>query len=80
MTIVAIVGICIVLLVVSFLAPSLSRHPQRGVNKVVGFPRMLVAQLPGPVGRWAAKPFDKTQKHANQSASKGREGRAKLPV
>ena len=80
MTIVAAVVLCIVMLVISFIAPTLSRHPQRGMNKVIGFPRYLVAQLPGPLGRWAAKPFDSTQKYANRSASKGRSGRSKLPL
>lgn len=80
MTIVAIAGLCIVMLIVSFVAPSLSRHPQKGMNKVIGYPRFLVGKLPGPVGRWAAKPFDSTQKYANKSADKGREGRGHLPA
>lgn len=80
MTIAAVVVLCILMLVAGFVAPTLSRHPQRGMNKVIGFPRLLVAQLPGPLGRWAAKPFDSTRKHANRSASKGREARDKLPL
>lgn len=80
MTILAIVALCIVMLIISFVAPTLSQHPQRGMNKVIGFPRLLVSKLPGPLGRWAAKPFDSTQKHANRSASKGRETRSKLPL
>jgi hypothetical protein len=80
MTIAAAVALCVVMLIISFVAPSLSRHPQRGMNKVIGYPRFLVSKLPGPLGRWAAKPFDSTQKYANKSAEKGREGRAKLPV
>lgn len=80
MTIVAIIALCIVMLVIGFIAPTLSRHPQRGMNKVIGFPRYIVSMLPGPLGRWAAKPFDSTQKHANRSAEKGRSGRAKLPL
>lgn len=80
MTIIAAVVLCIVMLVISFLAPTLSRHPQRGMNKVIGYPRYLVGKLPGPLGRWAAKPFASTQKHANRSAAKGRRGRSKLPL
>lgn len=80
MTIVAIVGLCVVMLIISFVAPSLSRHPQSGMNKVIGYPRYLVSKLPGPIGRWAAKPFDSTQKYANKSAEKGREGRGHMPA
>ncbi len=80
MTIAAIVALCVVMLIISFVAPTLSRHPQRGMNKVIGYPRFLVGQLPGPIGRWAAKPFDSTQKYANKSAERGRHGRAKSPV
>lgn len=80
MTIAAAVVLCIVMLIAGFVAPTLSRHPQRGMNKVIGFPRYLVSLLPGPLGRWAAKPFESTQKYANRSASKGREGRSKLPI
>lgn len=80
MTIAAIAALCIVMLIISFVAPTLSRHPQRGINKIIGYPRFLVGKLPGPIGRWAAKPFDSTQKYANKSADKGREGRSKLSV
>jgi hypothetical protein len=79
-TIVAAVVLCIVMLIISFVAPTLSRHPQRGMNKVIGYPRFLVGKLPGPLGRWAAKPFDSTQKYANRSAAKGRSGRSKMPL
>lgn len=72
--------LCLLMLVIGFVAPTLSRHPQRGMNRVIGWPRLLVSKLPGPVGRWAAKPFDTTQKYANRSAEKGREGRGELPV
>jgi hypothetical protein len=80
MFIAAAIALCIIMLVAGFVAPTLSRHPQRGMNKVIGFPRLLVSKLPGPLGRWAAKPFDSTQKYANKSAEKGREGRGGMPV
>ncbi len=80
MTILAAAVICIVLLVVAFAAPAMSRHPERGVMKVLSVPRRLVAKLPGPIGRWAQKPFSNTQEYASKSASKGREARSKLPV
>lgn len=80
MTVLAAAAICIVLLVLAFLAPSLSRHPERGVMKVISVPRRLVAQLPGPIGRWAAKPFSSTQKYASKSAAAGRSARSRSPL
>jgi hypothetical protein len=80
MTILAAVAICVVLLIVSFVAPSLSQHPERGVVKILGYPRRLVGQLPGPIGRWAQKPFGHTQEYAGKSARKGREARRGSPV
>ena len=73
MTIAAIAALCIVLLIISFVAPTLSRHPQRGVNKIIGYPRFLVGQLPGPIGRWAAKPFDSTGSTPRPLAASTRE-------
>ena len=36
MTIAIIAGVCVLLLVLAFLVPRLSRHPQRGVDKTLG--------------------------------------------
>jgi hypothetical protein len=79
MTIAVIVGICVVLLVLGFLAPRLSRHPERGVMKSLGLGGRAAGSAPGPLGRWLRKPFGTSQRAASKSASKGREGRAKAP-
>jgi hypothetical protein len=80
MTIAAIVAICIVLLILGFLAPRLSTKPQRGVNKTFGTGGNVAGKAPGPLGRWLRKPFDTSNKAANKSASAGRRGRGKMPV
>jgi Family of unknown function (DUF6411) len=80
MTIAIVVGICIVLLILGFVAPRLSRHPQRGVSKAFGAGGRAAGQAPGPLGRWLRKPFDSSNKAANRSASAGRQGRSKLPL
>jgi hypothetical protein len=80
MLIAGIVVVCILLLVLAFLAPRLSRHPQRGVDKTLGVGQSAGASLPGFLGRWAQKPFSSSRKATNKSASKGREGRGKLPL
>jgi hypothetical protein len=80
MTIAIVVVICVVLLVLAFLAPRLSSHPQRGVNKVFGTGGRAAGKAPGPLGRFLRKPFDHSNKAANKSASAGRKGRDKMPM
>ena len=80
MLVAGVIVVCIVLLVLAFLAPRLSRHPQRGVDKTLGAGQSAGSVLPGFLGRWAQKPFSSSRKATNKSASKGREGRGKLPL
>jgi hypothetical protein len=80
LTIIAVVGICAVLLVLAFLLPRLSRGPQRGVNKAFSSGGNVAGKAPGPVGRWLRKPFSNSNRAANKSASAGRKGRSKLPL
>jgi hypothetical protein len=80
MTIAVVVAVCVVLLLLAFVAPRLSRHPQRGVNKVYGTGGNVAGTAPGPLGRLLRKPFDSGNKWSNKSASAGRRGRSKLPL
>jgi hypothetical protein len=80
MTIAIIAGVCVLLLVLAFLVPRLSRHPQRGVDKTLGVGQSAGSKAPGPLGRLLQKPFSSSRKATNKSAAKGREGRGKLPV
>jgi hypothetical protein len=78
-TVLAIIVICIVLLVLAFLVPRLSRHPQRGVDKGLGAGQKAGSKAPGALGRWLQKPFGKSRRATNKSASTGRRARGKLP-
>ena len=80
MTIVAIVGFCLLLLILAFLAPRLSRGPERGGQKVLGFGGREAGKAPGPLGRWLRKPFQTSQKAVSKSAGTGRRGRSKMPM
>ena len=80
MTIAIVAGICVVLLILAFLAPRLSSHPQRGVNRAFGAGGRVAGSAPGPLGRWLRKPFSHSSKAANKSASLGRRGRGKMPM
>ena len=80
MTIAIVAAICVVLLILAFLAPRLSSHPQRGVNKAFGTGGQVAGKAPGPLGRLLRKPFSHSNTAANKSASLGRRGRDKMPM
>jgi Family of unknown function (DUF6411) len=80
MTIAAVIAFCIVLLILAFLAPRLSRHPERGGQKVLGFGGRGAGKAPGPLGRWLRKPFQTSQRAVSKSGSAGRRGRSKMPL
>ena len=80
MVIGGVVAICILLLFLAFLAPRLSRYPQRGVEKSVGAGSRQASKLPGKLGSWLSKPFNKSLKATSKSASTGRNARSKLPL
>jgi Family of unknown function (DUF6411) len=78
MLIAAAIAICIVLAILAFLAPRLSRYPERGVERTYGAGGQAAGKAPGRLGRWLRKPFDSANKATRKSASAGRRGRAKL--
>jgi hypothetical protein len=80
MTIAAIVAVCVVLLVLAFLVPRLSRGPQRGVDRTLGVGQRAGGRAPGPIGRLFSKSFGTSRKATNKSASTGRKARGKLPL
>ena len=80
MIIAAVIAFCILLLILAFLAPRLSRHPERGGQKVLGMGSRGAGKAPGPLGRWLRKPFQTSQKAVSKSGSSGREGRSKMPL
>jgi hypothetical protein len=80
MTILAVVAFCILLLILAFIAPRLSRGPERGGQKVLGLGSRGAGKAPGPLGRWLRKPFQTSQKAVSKSAGTGRRGRRKMPL
>jgi hypothetical protein len=80
MTIVAIVGFCVLLLILAFLAPRLSRKPEQGGQRALGAGSRTAGKAPGKLGRWLRKPFQTGQKAVSKSASTGRRGRSKMPM
>jgi hypothetical protein len=80
MVIGAVIAFCILILILAFLAPRLSRHPERGGQKVLGFGSRGASKAPGKLGRWFSKPFQTSQKAVSKSGSAGRRGRGKMPM
>jgi hypothetical protein len=79
MTIAIVAGFCVLLLILAFLAPRLSRHPERGGQKVLSTGGRAAGTAPGPLGKWLRKPFSSSQKAVSKSGATGRKGRGKLP-
>ena len=79
MTIAIVIGFCILLLILAFLFPRLSRHPERGGQKILGTGGRAAGKAPGKLGRFARKPFDSSQKAVSKSGQTGRKGRSKAP-
>jgi hypothetical protein len=80
MTIAIIAVVCVVLLVLAFLFPRLSSHPERGVSKTLGAGERGAGLAPGPLGRLLRKPFQSSRKATSKSAGAGRRARGKLPL
>jgi Family of unknown function (DUF6411) len=80
LTVVIIIAVCVLLLVLAFVLPRLSRYPQRGVDRTLGVGQRTASKGPGRTGRWLQKPFGMSRRATNKSAHKGREGRRKLPL
>jgi hypothetical protein len=71
---------CVVLLVLAFVFPRLSRGPQRGGDAALSVPQKGAGMAPGKLGHWLQKPFSSSRKAFTKSGAKGREGRSKLPL
>jgi hypothetical protein len=81
MTLVAIVaGFCVLLLILAFLAPRLSRKPEQGGQRVLGFGGREAGRAPGKLGQWLRKPFSTSQKAVSKSGTTGRRARGKMPL
>jgi Family of unknown function (DUF6411) len=63
-----VIAICIVLLILAFLVPRLSRYPERGVERTYGAGGNVAGKAPGPLGRWLRKPFDSASRATAKSA------------
>ncbi|MFF8035294.1 MULTISPECIES: DUF6411 family protein [unclassified Streptomyces] len=79
MMVVGIIAVCVVIAVLAFLVPRLSRHPQNGTQRVLGVGSRAGSKAPGPLGRLFSKPFRSSSRAVGRSGSAGRRTRGKLP-
>ncbi|KAB2591953.1 DUF6411 family protein [Streptomyces arboris] len=79
MIVVGIVAVCVVLAVLAFFVPKLSRHPERGTQRTLGLGSRAGSKAPGPLGRLFSKPFRSSSKAVGRSGSAGRRARWNMP-
>jgi hypothetical protein len=65
MLIALIIVVCIVLLILGFVAPRLSTKPQHGVDRTLGTGGRMAGKAPGP-----GKPFSGSQRAADKRLSR----------
>ena len=80
MLIAGVIALCVVILILAFLFPKLSQHPQRGSQKAFGMGSRGASKAPGKLGHWLSKPFSSSSKMVGKSGSAGRKGRGKMPL
>lgn len=80
MIIAGVIVFCVFLLILAFVAPRLSRGPERAGKGVMGVGSRGASKAPGRLGRWLSKPFQSGSKAVGKSGSAGRKGRGKLPL
>jgi hypothetical protein len=80
MIILGVGAFCVLLLIGAFVAPRLSRGPQRAGQKTVGAGQRGAGKAPGKLGHWLSKPFGTANRAIGKSGAAGRRGRGKMPL
>jgi hypothetical protein len=75
-----VIAFCILLLVLAFIAPRMSRPVQNAGDRTLGVGQRAGGKAPGPLGRLFSKSFGTGRRAVNKSGSAGRRGRGKLPL
>jgi hypothetical protein len=76
MVVAAVIGFCVLVLVLAFLLPRLSWPVQRAGDRTLGVGQRAGGMAPGRLGRWFSKPFGASRRAVNRS---GETGRGRLP-
>ncbi|MEH0416284.1 DUF6411 family protein [Streptomyces sp. B21-083] len=79
MIIAGVIGLCVVLAVLAFFVPRLSRRPERGTQRSLGAGARAGSKAPGVLGRIFSKPFHTSSRAVGRSGSAGRRTRGRMP-
>ncbi|GGY13397.1 DUF6411 family protein [Streptomyces djakartensis] len=79
MIVAVVIAGCVVLAVLAFLVPRLSRHPERGTQRSLGAGARAGGKAPGILGRLLSKPFHTSSRAVGRSGSAGRRTRGRMP-
>jgi hypothetical protein len=74
----AVIAFCVLLFILAFLAPRLSRHFQRAGEKPLELGQRVGGKAPGKLGKWLRKPFSAGERAVEKSGSEGRKARMKV--
>jgi hypothetical protein len=74
----AIIVFCVLVFIVAFLAPRLSRRFQRAGEKPLELGQRAGGKAPGKLGKWLRKPFSAGDRAIEKSGSEGRKARMKV--
>jgi hypothetical protein len=80
MVVAGVVAFCLLVLVLAFLLPRLSRPVQNAGDRTLGVGQRAGSKAPGIFGRLFSQPFGTGRKAVRKSGSAGRRGRGKMPV
>jgi hypothetical protein len=79
MLLTAIIGaLCLVLIVGAFIAPRLSKRPQKASDRTLEEATAKAKKAPGVLSRLMPKSFQLSEKAVDKSAGAGRKGREKV--
>ena len=76
----AVIAFCVLVLILGFLVPRLSRPVQNAGDRTLGVGQRAGGKAPSFLGRLFSKGFGTSRRAVNRSGSAGRQGRAKLPL
>lgn len=76
----AVIVVCIILLLLAFLAPRLSRGPQAGAQRTIGLGGRAASKAPGKPCTLLARPVHSSSRAAGKSVNAGRKGRGEMPL
>ena len=80
MVIGGVIAFCILIAILAFLVPRMSRPVQSAGDRTLGVGQRAGGKAPGFIGRLFSKSFGTSRRAVNKSGSAGRRGRSKMPL